>query len=126
MNSFSVSKGPSFLLGFPSFRLQRPVRGRRRRGHVLPPQEDDDRGTMGEEPGLRVDERRTGDLREILLRHRTLELLHERRGPGPGHPVYKTGDPQRTRPVQVGEGKRRAKAIDYPTNNVIKRLRAAG
>lgn len=82
-------------------RLQRFVWRWRRRRHFISPQKDHNRRTMGEEPRLRVDKCRTRNLREILLWHRTLELLHKRRGPRSCYSFNKAGNPQRTRPVQV-------------------------
>lgn len=64
-------------------------------------EEDDDRGAVGEERRVRTDVRRTGDVREVLLRHGALELLHQRRRPGARHPQHQAGDAQRKRPVQV-------------------------
>lgn len=44
-----------------------------------------DRGTMGEKPVFRTHVRGTGNVREVFLSERTLELLHQRRGSGSDH-----------------------------------------
>lgn len=64
-------------------------------------EKDVDRGAVGEERMLRADLRGAGNLREVFLRQRALELLHHRRGPRPRYPEHQTGNVEWKRSVQV-------------------------
>lgn len=65
------------------------------------PGEDTHRGAVREERHLRTDLHRTGDVREVLLRHRALELFHTGRGPGSHHPQSQTAKHEWPRSVPV-------------------------
>ena len=64
-------------------------------------EEDAGGGAVGEIRPVRADLGGARDPREVLLRHGTLELLHQRRGPGPSHSQPQAGEHQRQGPVQV-------------------------
>lgn len=72
--------------------MQRSVRRRRRGRLFIAQEENDDRGTVGEKSGFRIDQRRAGDLREVFLRNGALELLHQRRRSRPSYSIHKTGN----------------------------------